>query len=164
MAYTGIASTVISGTSTTTTTFSSIPQTYKDLILRVSYNTTTGTACLVTWNGIGSSYAYLNFLGTTLTNITTNTFLSIVSSPGSSYPNKFSIAELSINNYAQTALRKHFSSTGTYYNPGTTAYTLVNNEGDTGSTIAAAAVTSLTIACGGGAFASGTRFDLYGVS
>lgn len=160
MAYTGIASTVISGTSISTVTFSSIPQTYKDLILRISCNTTGGSAVLMTYNGLTSGYNYISFFNNTATNNSSLTSINIVGTSGNSHTNRFSVGETIFYNYTNTTYPKHISATHSYYWPGSSLYTLQSLEA--GNSTPTAAITSITLTSSN--FADGSRFDLYGVS
>lgn len=163
MAYTGIASTVISGTSTSTTTFSSISQSYKDLILRVSFNSTGATNLLMQWNSLPNGYNYIKYDANVAANYSSQSSFDLCISPGTtSHANKFSVGEVLIYNYANSANGKTVSTTFGAYNPGTTAYTLSALEA--GNSTPTAAISSLTLFVSSGAFANGTRFDLYGVS
>lgn len=167
MAYTGIASTVISGTGTSSTTFSSIPQTYKDLIVRVSFNSTGATNLLLRWNGYPNGYSYIKYDANVATNYPLpNDNINLCISPGTtSHANKFTVGEILINNYTNTTNQKPFTGTFGGYNPGTSTYTLSAFQSGNGNSISPnAAISSLTFYVASGAFANGTRFDLYGVS
>lgn len=56
--YTALANITLSS-NTTSVTFSSISQSYRDLILVMDYSTTAGTGPVFTFNGSGSGYNYV---------------------------------------------------------------------------------------------------------
>ena len=159
--YTPIATTTLSGTSSGIT-FSSIPNTYTDLILvatalfssqqsyRMQFNSDTGTnysSTLLEGNGSSAaSYRYTN----------QNYFWTMNSLTGDSTapaPNIFNIMNYSNTTTNKTVLARENASGGTY--PGTGAAV--------GLWRSTAAISTVLIYPGGGTFNSGSTFTLYGV-
>jgi len=156
--YQPIATTTISGTSTITYTFSSIPQTYTDLLLVI--NGTSGGTNVdfpIRFNGdTGSNYSrtYLYASGSSAitgrnSNDTSMGLPNLDSNPGVSVSNIF--------NYSNTTTYKTaIGRTSGGANYGVSAITgLWRNT---------AAITSITIfGAGGNAYGNGTTLTLYGI-
>jgi len=168
--YTLISSNVLSA-SAATVTFSSIPATYTDLVLR--YSTRRGNAgsgpsnIFVTFNGSSSSdYSLTNLiaLGTTTILSTRESavarFLSYATG-NSSTSNTFSSNEIYVPNYAgstnkvasQYEVVENNSTTDFEWGIAARAYLRSNT----------AAITSVTLDGNGNNFLSGSSFYLYGI-
>ena len=153
--------------STRTVTFSSIPSTYSDLVLRISGrldgnsngfditfngNTTAGVYRNIYLVSSGSSFEVSNS-GNTNINLT-----GVNSSTTTS--NTFGNMEIYIPNY-QVAARKPFSSLGATENNATAAKLEIN----AGLFLSTAAITSITLdSTASYNFVSGSSFYLYGIS
>jgi hypothetical protein len=171
MAYTAIASNIVSGTSTASITFSSIPQTYKDLIIRVSVNTTTaapsqGSLDMRIGSATGSyTYIYTSDGGPAV--ISAAAGIKFAECAAVDYANRFSVGEITINNYTKSTSEKRIGGTFGYYNrfSANPYMRLFTTESAGSSTNNVAAISSLTFYSQfGGNLANGSRFDLYGVS
>jgi len=166
--YKAIASQVLAS-STATITFSSIPGTYTDLVLKISargdnagfsntvlvyYNSTSGTAGSYTNLYVGS--------GSVGSNVSSG---AAYISPGSvngatSTASTFGISEVYIPNYATAvAHQAHFSALAE--NNSSSVYYL---DIAAGLNTSASAITSLIITANSSNFVSGSRFDLYGIT
>lgn len=157
--YTAISSQTISGSSTTAVTFSSIPQTYTDLI--------------IVWNGGASANGqiYLTFNGDTASNYSDTNMYGTGSAAGSNRrSNNTRIQDLTIFTGENIGTIQVFNYTNT-----TTFKTVLGRGGTTtsgGDTYANVglwrktpeAITSITLTHGGGNnYTSGTTFSLYGI-
>lgn len=154
--YTPIASITL-GATATSVTFSSIPQTYTDLVMVEQGTSNAGTNNLTfRVNGdAGSNYSRTTLFGTGS---------AAGSSRGSNSTEGYANAvattisdnQIHIFNYANTTTYKTFLTKGGY-----SADQVVVRVNLWRST---AAITSLFLACdGGNSFASGTTFNLYGI-
>lgn len=169
--YTLISSNVLSS-SAATVTFSSIPNTYADLVVKLSARCTySGNAYpnyLYTRFNSDTTSKYSKFLlftqdNTDYTSIGSNTTFSemLAENSSPSTANTFSNVEFYIPNYLSTAT-KQFSNFGTAENNATTAYiTGVGASQYRGTS----GIDSITFSMSGGAgsFVSGSSFYLYGV-
>lgn len=162
-ALTKLSETILSSTASSVT-FSSISGAYRSLILRVVAATNAGAANSVwTLNGdTGANYDWQQFLfGATSANETHSAQTSFsVGAPGNGGAALPWIANITIPNYAATVFNKggtgnyvRNDSLGTEYG-GVVGFQWRNT----------AAVTSITIAAGGGSFVTGSTFSLYGES
>ena len=167
--YTLISSQVL-GSSAATVTFSSIPSTYKDLVLRCSTrddaagtsyyqlysqfnNDTAGNYSVTALRGDGSAAislrstgSFQNFLGYDDTSVaTTNTFAS---------------AEMYLPNYTTTSSVKPFASFSAHENNVSTPVYIFAGANLWNST---AAITTWKIFPGSGNFVTGSSFYLYGI-
>jgi len=169
--YTLISSNVLS-TATASVTFSAIPATYTDLVLKTTAraDSTSLQDIEMTWNGINTtgyySQTWVNGEGGALTSTAKLRSLeskwqyaNIWGNNGTT--NSFSISEIYIPNYAGTALKpasivavneKNTSTVGEYQ---IRANALLGNF--------TSAITSITISLPGNNFVSGSSFYLYGI-
>ena len=164
--YTLISSNVLAS-SAATVTFSSIPATYTDLVIRSSVRTgSSGIAERVdiTFNSITSAYSATRVQGNGATASSGRlsaqpAFPSYWDNAGTSTASTFSNQEYYIPNYAGST-NKVMSDFSVSENNATTAYVVASAHllGNT------AAVTGITLTDGsGGSFATGSSFYLYGI-
>ncbi len=169
--YTAISKQVLTGTQSSVT-FSSIPQSYTDLLLTVSArsNDTSQTydALLIQINSLTSGNTYRELFGYTTGVLSgANQFGASKMfggwySTGSCTANTFGSGEIYFSNYAG-ATNKAISITAVSENNASTAsaaYTAIA----AGLLSNTAAITSLTLNLSNGGMVAGTRFDLYGIS
>lgn len=168
--YTAIASQILS-TTAASVTFSSIPGTYTDLVLKVSSRTngaTTSQSVTINFNGSVTGYSLTWIVADGGTTPASARYSSI----GQSYPfysdsasattNTFGSADIYIPNYT-AAINKAISSISATENNATGSGTAYLHA--TGSLWQnTAAITSIVLAPGAGSFISGSRFDLYGIT
>ncbi len=166
--YTLISSNVLSS-SAASVTFSSIPATYTDLVIRLSTRSTTASNISgidITLNGnVTSIYSYTKLQGNGATASSTN---SSAGAPltvnwingATSTSNTFSKSVLYFPNYTGT-VAKPISWSNAQENNITTAYL---NATATLANLTSAITTILLADNGGGSFASGSSFYLYGIS
>ena len=161
--YTLISSNTL-GSSASTITFSSIPSTYTDLVLRISSRFDGNSSSLaISFNGNTSSVyrnTYLSANGTTTETSqsgSTNIFLRGVNT-STSTANTFGNIEVYIPNY-QVAANKPFSSFGANENNATLATLEIN----AGLFLSTTAITSIGLSGDGYNFVSGSSFYLYGI-
>ena len=168
LTYTLIASNTLT-TSAASVTFSSIPSTYTDLVLRISARSdgaATAYSVFYTFNGSSTSdYSQVWLRGngadaasSIQSNQTSGISLLTLNGAGTT-SNTFSSIELYIPSY-NASQNKPFSSFGAQENNNTTAYisAVANLRSNT------AAVTSLTATAGSSTnFVSGSSFFLYGI-
>ena len=157
--YTPIATNTVSGSSTATITFSSIPSTYTDLRIVANYgSTTSGNYQSRTYNADTSAlYSYTQLYGNG-----TNAFSSratgstVIYDVINALPTTLSsMVTIDVFNYANT----------------TTYKTSITRDSNAASTVAAIvglyrstnAITRLDFGITGGAFLAGSTFTLYGV-
>lgn len=166
--YTLISSTTLSG-SQATITFSNIPSTYTDLVLKTSARSTDSTvfngAVYVRFNGLSTSiysFTLLRGNGASATsprasNTTYNAINNDVDTAGNT-ANTFTNDELYIPNYTNSA-QKPLNGIGVSEDNGTTAYidSLANLVNLT------SAITQIDIYPINGSWASGSSFYLYGI-
>jgi hypothetical protein len=156
-------------------TFSSIPQTYTSLILKVSIRGTSGSyftqGVRVTLNGITTGYTTKSLLNvganSTISGTnpyTTNASVSIFGNNAASTANTFNNAEIYIPNYAGSN-DKHFLTDTVTASNSNGGYD--NQSGIMASSLSSstAAITSITLTAqsGEGDFAINSSFDLYGI-
>lgn len=148
------------GSNTTSVTFSSIPNTYTDLVLIANtrlVSSGSGTNYLVTFNGdSGSNYSitYLTGNGSSASSgrASNQTAMDTAYMPSNS---ALGVIKYSINNYANTTTYKTLLSRSDQADSGVFAYVgLWRNT---------AAITSMTIAGGASNILSGSTFTLYGI-
>jgi len=162
--YTLISSNVLSS-SAASVTFSSIPATYTDLVLRVSARgDNTGLLLEMTLNSATSTYSNTLLLGDGATaSSTRNTGQAYLRAgyvnPSGSTASTFSSGEIYIPNYTSTT-DKAMSSLGMTENNATTAY--IANYANLWQT--SSAITSISLQVTGQNFVSGSSFYLYGIS
>jgi len=160
--YNLIASQVVGSGGASTITFSSIPQTYTDLLILESTRDSTGGGATntVTFNGSGSGYTNRElFANGGSPSSTTNSVAYFDLSVGATATaNIFSSGSLYIPNYTSSNY-KSFSGEGSAENNSTTAYLTI----DANLWSNTAAITSITITCGQGNFVQYSSFYLYGI-
>ena len=158
-----IASSTVGSGGTATVTFSSIPSTYTDLVLKYSSRfDSTDNIVSVSFNGSTTSFTNKLLYGTG----------TAAQSEGASFPrmigestlptytaNTFSNSEVYIPNYAGST-NKSWSSDSVTENNATAAYQLLN----AGLWSNTAAITSIAITNGNGSFTQYSTFYLYGIS
>jgi hypothetical protein len=162
--YFQIGSTVTVGAGgVATITFSSIPATYTDLLLKISARNATGsvTGMYISFNGSTSGFG--NKLsegdGSTTASSSLARYIGVENS-GSATANTFSNGEVYIPNYAGSG-NKAFSADNVSENNGTTAYASLNNS-EWANT---AAITSIGLEIFTGQnFAQYSTATLYGIS
>ena len=158
--YTPIATTTVSGSSTTTYTFSSIPSTYTDLILVSSAQMSgTGTTGSFRFNGdTGSNYSFTYLYGngtSAASGRQSNQTAGIWDSWADRLSNTmFETDILHIMNYSNTTTYKTALSRS---NSSVTTEAAVNLWRST------AAINSLTVYISTGNFVAGSTFTLYGI-
>jgi hypothetical protein len=153
--YTPLA-TVTLGSSASSVTFSSIPATYRDLIVVIDAKTTTGTFAFGgRFNGdTGSNYSRVRMGGNGSTAYSSADTFSYFRLTSSDTPdNGMRIAQ--IMDYSATD--KHKTVLVRDNVAGNNVAAIANRWANT------AAVTSLAAICDGGTFATGSTFSLYGV-
>jgi len=150
--------TVTLSSSASSVTFSSIPATYRDLVLVANGSETSGTSMSVRVNGdSGSNYSTVFMRGTNTDTAQSQSFANetegyvIVAAPG----NNFTV-NLSIMDYSATDKHKTMLSRSGYG-----AATLT--EADANRWANTAAITSVQIIDNSGTFNSGCTFSLYGI-
>jgi hypothetical protein len=160
------------GSSAASVTFSSIPSTYTDLVLRTSVRESTSAQAddiYIVFNGNTSSvysYTYINASNATVSSSnsvtqgapsTSVTFSD--TSEGTSYTaNTFASGELYIPNYTSTSSRP-ISSVGMTENNNAQAGMQLNAILYRGTS----AITSMALTLGSGSFAQYSTFALYGI-
>jgi hypothetical protein len=163
--YTLISSNTL-GSSAATVTFSSIPSTYTDLVLRISSRLDANSTSLeINFNGNTSSVyrnTYLNSNGTSTesSNSGSTTINFVGSNTSPSTASTFSNVEVYIPNY-QVATNKPFSTFGVTENNATTAFIEMN----ACLFLSTAAITSISLYSGSGSafIVAGSSFYLYGI-
>jgi hypothetical protein len=163
--YTKIASNTVGAGGVASVTFSSIPQTYTDLVLKVSARSTAGGAfnnCTIAFNGSSANFTsiWLGIAGTSAVSYTQAAFgvnhLFYIPASGAT-ANTFGNGEIMFPNYRSSNF-KSFSADGANEDNNASIY-----EGLTaGLWSQTAAITSLTVA--GNNFAQYSTFTLYGIS
>ena len=162
--------TVTSG-GTSSVTFSSIPATYTDLKIVVSSKSSyTGSYydnMLMTFNGVGSAYSFLRFIGIGGGTSTDGPFTSQsviysgeIDASGSITSNTFSNNEIYIPNYT-TSNYKSISIDKTLENNSSSNYILGFAAGLWSNT---SAISSITFTNASGSFVQYSTFYLYGIS
>lgn len=154
------------GSSSKTITFTSIPQTYTDLLFKCNVRTDAGVTVdniFFTVNGSGSSYSSKLVYGngtSALSSTGSSTYFDNLIQPGaSSTANTFGSTEIYIPNYTGST-NKYFSAESLSENNGTTAWTIFA----AGLWSNTAAITSVTItAPGSGSFITNSSAYLYGI-
>ena len=156
--YIALATTTLSS-ATSTVTFSSIPATYRDLILVVRHQVTQLTNVGLRFNSdTGSNYSGVEMVGTeggSATSATSST-TSIQSRFGGGMINNGSISIYQIMDYKET--NKHKSVLTRHNWPGQAVSAVASRWANT------SAITSLSISTNEPSFASGATFSLYGVN
>lgn len=145
-------------------TFSSIPATFTDLLLRISArNTSTGGDCVITFNGSASSYTNKILTGNgTAASSTAGSITGLDSElvPSSYTASTFSNSDVYIPNYLSTSNSKSVSIDTVSENNAATAYA----DFIAGLWAATpAAITSITCTPNANNFAQYSTFYLYGI-
>ena len=166
-----IASNTVGSGGVSSVTFSSIPATYTDLKIVVSPKSSyTGSYydnMLMTFNGVGSAYSFLRFIGIGGGTSTDGPFTSqsviyigeIDASGGSITSNTFSNNEIYIPNYT-TSNYKSISIDKTLENNSSSNYILGFVAGLWSNT---SAISSITFTNASGSFVQYSTFYLYGI-
>ena len=159
--YTLIASYTVSSAQSSYT-FTSIPQTYTDLILKMSTRDgdTSGALTSVSFNGVTTNLSARRIRGTGSA-ATSSTFASniyVQNNAGSYTANTFANTEIYIPNYTSSNY-KSVSADGVSENNATAA----EMELDAGLWSSTAAITSITLTAAAPNYQVNTTFYLYGV-
>lgn len=167
--YTLISSSVLTS-ATANLTFSSIPATYTDLVLRMSLKSSaaaTAGSMYLTFNGTAAAYSFTKGTsdGTTLTAALANSGTAIfwtnsVEGTDAAVTNTFSSNEIYISSYASTTVGKVLTGFSAQENNATAAYLGIS----TGMWENNAAITSITLNTNGNNWAIDSSFYLYGIS
>ena len=163
MTYTLIAHTEL-GSAQGSITFSSIPQTFTDLVIKISIRSdvaasVTGVTTFIRPNGSTASFTSraLYGSGSAASSFTSTAFN--INNPSNYTANTFSNSEIYIPNYAGST-NKSLSTDTLNENNGTTADMAIW----AGLWSNTAAITSLSIVPEGGNFVSGSSATLYGIT
>jgi len=161
--YTLISSNVLAS-SAASVTFSAIPATYTDLVIRASIrNTSTTSITRIRLNGITSGYSARSLTGdgATASSQTQSTayLYSGELNTSSTTANTFTSMEFYLPNYLST-VNKPISTIASTENNATTAYTVAV----AGLSTITSAITSIEVYVGANAFDVGSSFYLYGIS
>jgi len=162
--YTAIATTTVGSGGASTIDFTNIPQTYTDLVLKVSARGTVNTASnghyyTINLNGstTNKTQIYLQGSGSSSGSGSTSSFTTYMD-PSEYTASTFSNAEVYLPNYA-----------GSNYKSMSVDVVMENNATEAYSTFYAqlwsntAAITSITLTPGGGNFAQHSTATLYGI-
>jgi hypothetical protein len=160
MSYVSLATTTL-GSAASSVTFSSIPATYRDLILIITGGISSGDQnVIVSLNGDTTNANYANVqmsgTGSSATGETTGPQTRIVNYYGYMTADLNTVIKTEIFDYAQTNKHKTYLSRANNAGNGVTA--VASRWANT------SAVTSLAITPGGSTFRSGCTFSLYGVA
>lgn len=162
-----ISSTVLTTSSAGTVAFNSIPQTYTDLLFKISSRSSVTGGIADTgyfFNGTGFSNTQLLANNTTATSTRTTGSEAngggVWSNRTNSSANTFSSCEVYWPNYTSTVSQPY------------RVFTVVENNSETDNAIlitaqlwqSTSALTGVTLFVGGGAFLAGSSFYLYGIS
>lgn len=166
-----IASNTLTAT-TSSVTFSSIPQTYTDLVLKISARDNNGSnwgGGYLRFNGDSTSGNYngiqLAGLGSSVSNSTgsgswgTNYMLAGRANGGTSTSNTFGNSEIYIPSYTSTTTQKIVSSNDTTENNATSALMAIV----AGIWLSTAAITSIEVLTPGALYQINSTFTLYGI-
>ena len=141
-------------------TFSNIPQTFTDLLIKISTRcSTTTTAGTVSFNGSTSNFTGKRLYGDGTSAATDSSTSAVLTNDSSFTASTFANSEIYIPNYA-SANYKSVSIDGVSENNATTAYAMLNAILWSNT----AAITSVTITPAGGNFVEFSTFSLYGIS
>lgn len=162
--YTLISSNVLS-TATASVTFSAIPNTYTDLVIKASIRNSSGgtAATAVTFNGQASGYSVtrLRANGTTASSGRTTgaTFLYYGINDSTYTSNVFNSWEMYLPNYLSTTSKPSSVIQATENNSIADFYIDL----DAGLSNITSAITSITITANGNTWVAGSSFYLYGI-
>ena len=159
--YTLIASNTVGSGGAATVTFSSIPSTYTDLLLKASARSSSSTGYFtIEFNGSSSGYTSRDIYGTgSAAGSQTDTIASARSNPSTYTASTFASSDIYIPNYAGSNYKS--LSVDTVQENNATAVTtemLANLWSNT------AAITSIVLAQVSGSFVQYSTFYLYGIS
>ena len=141
-------------------TFSNIPQTFTDLLIKISTRcSTTTTAGTVSFNGSTSNFTGIRLYGDGASAAAGSSTSAVLTNDSSFTASTFANSEIYIPNYA-SANYKSVSIDGVSENNATTAYAMLNAILWSNT----AAITSVTITPAGGNFVEFSTFSLYGIS
>ena len=156
--YTPIATSTVTGSSTTNITFSSIPATYTDLVIVVQYKSAGNNYLMARFNGdTSSNYSRTEMqglIGSTTTNQLSNEAYAYVSSLYAP-TGEWALFTLNVSNYANTATFKTMISRGSNKTNGTSA--VINSWRST------SAINTILLTPIGTGFDVGSTFSLYGI-
>jgi hypothetical protein len=159
-AYVSLANLTI-GSAQQTITFSSISQSYRDLILIVQGQQTTGSSQPSgRINGLTNIYSHVNMFGngtSTGSNATTANDIQYTGNQSTLRPDGLMILIIQVMDYSATNKHKAILSRANSAINGQTVATTIKAETN-------AAVTSITVSGGTSGFIAGSTFALYGVS
>jgi hypothetical protein len=154
------------GTAVSSVTFSSIPGTYTDLVVKYSGRQGSENAHNIRFNGdSGSNYTYLILGGDGVNNPTSGSGSAIANiisrgiNPGNSTSSTFGNAEMYIPNYANTSYNKSVSVDGVNETAGEEIYSSFV----AGLWSSTSAITSIGIFARDGNLAVDSTFYLYGI-
>ena len=166
--YQAIASIISNGT-TATVTFSSIPSTYTDLLIRTSARSSSAGASdqiNIVFNGDTSTnysitqvYGNNSAAGSFGTTSTTQGRINYIDVSGQT-ANTFGIGEIYIPNYAAATTKQTLGFSASESNDTTTPYVVNVGFLYRGTS----AISSITLQTAGSNYVSGSRFDLYGIT
>lgn len=155
--YSPIASINLSSTATSVT-FSSIPQTYTDLVMVIStINSSTGNYILTRFNSdSGTNYAQIRMLVSGTTTSSNNNFnddsFAVMYQTNTTDPG---ICVMNIFNYANTTTFKNALSRDSF--AADSSFFRIGMWRNTN------AITTISLTINGGSFKSGSTFNLYGI-
>ena len=150
--YTPLA-TVTLGTATSSVTFSSIPATYRDLILVCDYTGSTTAVVTLRYNGdTGANYSIVLMVGGSSVQSFTGTALNV----GAMYGSNKSTSIFQVLDYSATDKHK----TSIQRNDNAQQSEVVATAGRWANT---AAITSISLTPASGTLSTGATFNLYGV-
>lgn len=170
--YIKIASNTIGSTPTGVVTFSSIPSTYTDLVIKCSSRSNNASnnpdLAYIYFNGsTATNYSMKRLYGDS-TNVTSDSlssspyFTTIMFSPANSATsNTFSNNEIYISNYASSNNKTASIDTASENNSSTTNYSGLSMQA--GLRAITDAITSVSIGCYFGSFVQYSTFTLYGI-
>lgn len=168
MSYT-LISTQTLNSNVTTVTFSSIPQTYTDLVLVTSARSTlaasVGSSTYMSLNGSSANFAHRRFYGNgsaAYANVdgVSSAYSNDINGQGTNTYN-FSNSKLTFYNYTSANYKPYTIDTAVENSNSTAAYTMLTS----GIWSNTAAITSISFASeGSSSFQIGSTFSLYGVS
>ena len=151
------------GTAAASIEFTSIPQTFTDLVVWVSTRDTTGSVT----SGISINGSFLNLssrllqgVGSGTPSSSSSSGIDVITASSSRTANTFSSGQIYIPNYASTTTSKSLSIDSTEENNATESFMRIT----AGLYSSNTAITSLAITSGGGTFAIGSTISLYGIT
>lgn len=158
MGYTKIASITVGASPVTSVTFSSIPQTYKDLVLKMCAGSTAGLALqYFTFNGSTSNFQYTAIRAGANAIASFGTGINAIWASYNSYDTStFSNSEAYISNYTGSTYKSASVDAVNEMNNNADVYSVLN----TGLWSDTAAITSITVTA---TAQQNSTFYLYGV-